>query len=225
MDRSASAPPSPPAPPLSDAATALPSVDALIAVERPEEPMHCLRPAAIAAAARRRSSQGFPGDVLYAVKCNPEPARAARGVGRRRARISTAPRPAEVALVRSMFPDAAIHFMHPVKAARRDPRGVGAARRARLRARQRGGAGEDPGRDRGDRRAPATSACSCASRCRRARRCYDLSGKFGADAGGGGRAAARRPAACRRGSACASMSARSASIRWPGATPWRWPAR
>ena len=31
--------------------TVLPSVDALIAVERPEEPMHCLRPAAIAAAA------------------------------------------------------------------------------------------------------------------------------------------------------------------------------
>ena len=43
-----------------DAATALPTVDALVAVARPEEPMHCLRPAAIAAAAarlRRRASR------------------------------------------------------------------------------------------------------------------------------------------------------------------------
>src|SRR3712207_8849807 len=51
----------------------LPAVDDLVAVERPEEPMHCLRPAAIAAAARAFLS-GFPGETLYAVKCNPEPA-------------------------------------------------------------------------------------------------------------------------------------------------------
>ena len=40
---------------------------------RPEEPMHCLRPAAIAAAAPA-SSRASPGETLYAVKCNPEPA-------------------------------------------------------------------------------------------------------------------------------------------------------
>ncbi|MBV1796347.1 type III PLP-dependent enzyme [Siccirubricoccus sp. G192] len=92
---------------------ALPVVDDLVAVERPEEPMHCLRPAAIAAAARDFVT-GFPGDVLYAVKCNPEPAvlRAVWAGGVRHFDCASA---AEVALVRSLFPEAAIHFMHPVK--------------------------------------------------------------------------------------------------------------
>ena len=56
-----------------DAPDLLPAVADLVAVERPEEPMHCLRPAAIAAAARAFVA-GFPGETLYAVKCNPEPA-------------------------------------------------------------------------------------------------------------------------------------------------------
>ena len=92
----------------------LPAVDDLVAVERPEVPMHCLRPAAIAAAARAFVS-GFPGETLYAVKCNPEPAvlRALWAGGVRRFDCASA---AEVSLVRSMFPEAGIHFMHPVKA-------------------------------------------------------------------------------------------------------------
>ncbi len=92
----------------------LPAVDDLVAVERPEEPMHCLRPAAIAAAARAFVS-GFPGQTLYAVKCNPEPAvlRALWAGGVRRFDCASA---AEVSLVRAMFPEAGIHFMHPVKA-------------------------------------------------------------------------------------------------------------
>ena len=92
----------------------LPAVDDLVAVERPEEPMHCLRPAAIFAAARAFVS-GFPGETLYAVKCNPEPAvlRALWAGGVRRFDCASA---AEVSLVRSMFPEAGIHFMHPVKA-------------------------------------------------------------------------------------------------------------
>jgi ornithine decarboxylase len=91
-----------------------PAVDDLVAVERPKEPMHCLRPEAIAAAARAFVS-GFPGETLYAVKCNPEPAvlRALWAGGVRRFDCASA---AEVALVRSMFPGAGIHFMHPVKA-------------------------------------------------------------------------------------------------------------
>ncbi|GAA0591225.1 type III PLP-dependent enzyme [Craurococcus roseus] len=99
---------------LGDAARVMPTVDALVAVERPEEPMHCLRPAAIAAAARFFVS-GFPGETLYAVKCNPEPAvlRALWEGGVRRFDCASA---AEVSLVRSMFPEAGIHFMHPVKA-------------------------------------------------------------------------------------------------------------
>jgi len=88
-------------------------VDAAIAALRPEEPLHCLRPQAVTAAARAFVT-AFPGDVLYAVKCNAEPtmlrAIAAGGVTH-----FDCASDAEVRLVRSLFPDAAIHFMHPVK--------------------------------------------------------------------------------------------------------------
>lgn len=97
-----------------EAAPVLPAIDDLIAVERPEEPMHCLRPAAIAEAARNFVA-GFPGEVLYAVKCNPEPA-VLRAVWEGGVRHFDCASPAEIALVRSLFPEAAIHFMHPVKA-------------------------------------------------------------------------------------------------------------
>lgn len=89
------------------------TVDAAVAALRPEEPLHCLRPQAVSAAARAFVA-AFPGDVLYAVKCNAEPAIlravAAGGV----AHFDCASE-AEVRLVRSLFPRAAIHFMHPVK--------------------------------------------------------------------------------------------------------------
>jgi ornithine decarboxylase len=97
-----------------DAATALPTVDALVAVARPEEPMHCLRPAAITAAAAG-FVQGFPGETLYAVKCNPDPA-VLRAVWEGGVRHFDCASAVEVALVRTMFPAAGIHFMHPVKA-------------------------------------------------------------------------------------------------------------
>src|SRR6202023_4014367 len=91
----------------------LPSVDAVVARERPTEPLLCLRPAAIATAARRFVG-AFPGDVLYAVKCNPEP-RVLRAVwtgGVRHFDCASLP---EIALVRQVLPEAALHFMHPVK--------------------------------------------------------------------------------------------------------------
>ncbi|NBP95201.1 MAG: hypothetical protein EBU28_07425 [Gammaproteobacteria bacterium] len=57
---------------------------------------------------------GFPGHVLYAVKCNPEPhmldALYAAGVRH----FDTASL-AEVALVSDRLPDARCYFMHPVK--------------------------------------------------------------------------------------------------------------
>jgi ornithine decarboxylase len=88
-------------------------VDALVARLRPEEPLHCLRPATIAATAQAFRA-AFPGTVLYAVKCNPEPAvlRALWAGGVRNFDCASI---GEVRLVRNMFPDAAIHFMHPVK--------------------------------------------------------------------------------------------------------------
>ena len=93
---------------------ALPTIDRLIAQERPEEPMHCLRPATVSATARG-FLDAFPGVVMYAVKCNAEPAvlRALHAGGVSHFDCASI---SEVALVRQMFPDAEIHFMHPVKA-------------------------------------------------------------------------------------------------------------
>jgi len=93
---------------------ALPTVDHLVAEQRPEEPMHCLRPVTVTATARG-FVDAFPGVVLYAVKCNPGPAmlRALHVGGIAHFDCASI---AEVALVRQMFADAAIHFMHPVKA-------------------------------------------------------------------------------------------------------------
>ena len=95
---------------------ALPTINDLVAADRPDVPMHCLRPAVLVATARRFVAE-FPGDVLYAVKCNPEPAvlRALWDGGVRHFDCASA---GEVALVRQMFPEAAIHFMHPVKSRR-----------------------------------------------------------------------------------------------------------
>ena len=92
----------------------LSSVDAVIADLRPEEPVHCIRPATLAATARDFIA-AFPGDTLYAVKCNPDPAvlRALWAGGVRHFDCASLN---EVALVRTMFADAEIHFMHPVKA-------------------------------------------------------------------------------------------------------------
>jgi ornithine decarboxylase len=90
------------------------SVDALVARLRPEEPVHCLRPAVVEQAARSFRA-AFPGTVLYAVKCNPEPA-VLRALWRGGVRHFDCASIAEVRLVRSMFAEAQIHFMHPVKA-------------------------------------------------------------------------------------------------------------
>lgn len=75
--------------------------------------MHCIRPRLLAQTARAFLA-AFPGDVLYAVKCNPDPAvlRALHEGGLRHYDCASIQ---EVRVVRSMFPDAAIHFMHPVK--------------------------------------------------------------------------------------------------------------
>jgi ornithine decarboxylase len=109
--------------PLSRAATRRPadrlprSVDALVARLRPEEPLHCLRPAVMEGAARAFLA-AFPGETLYAVKCNPEPA-VLRALWRGGVRRFDCASLGEVRLVRSMFDTASIHFMHPVK-----PRGA-----------------------------------------------------------------------------------------------------
>lgn len=109
--RAAAAPLSRPFP-IADAA--LPTVDQLIARERPDMPVECLRPAAVTAAAQDFVTS-FPGTTLYAVKCNPHPTllRALRAGGVRHFDCASI---AEVRRVSQMSCDAAIHFMHPVKA-------------------------------------------------------------------------------------------------------------
>jgi ornithine decarboxylase len=91
----------------------LPTVDEAVRAARPAEPMHCLRPAVITETAAR-FVQGFRGDVLYAVKCNPEPA-VLRAIWEGGVRHFDCASAGEVSLVRRMFPLAEIHFMHPVK--------------------------------------------------------------------------------------------------------------
>jgi len=94
--------------------SSLPIINAVVARERPAEPLVCLRPATVAAASRCFVA-AFPGDVLYAVKCNPEPRvlRAVWAGGVRHFDCASLP---EIAFVRKLLPQAEVHFMHPVKA-------------------------------------------------------------------------------------------------------------
>lgn len=89
------------------------SVIQAVLEHRPEEPMTCIRPATLSETARVFVA-AFPGDVLYAVKCNPEPAvlRALWKGGVRHFDVASA---GEVRLVRNLFPEAVLHFMHPIK--------------------------------------------------------------------------------------------------------------
>ncbi len=93
---------------------ALPRIDDLVAALRPEAPLTCLRPAEIGRSASDFVA-GFPGDVMYAVKCNPEPTvlQALWAGGVRHFDCASLP---EIALVSGLLPGAHIHFMHPVKA-------------------------------------------------------------------------------------------------------------
>lgn len=92
---------------------ALPSVAEMVKTLRPSEPLHCIRPAVISAAAQAFAA-AFNGDVLYAVKCNPEPA-VLRALWEGGVRHFDCASISEVTLVRRLFPGAHVHFMHPVK--------------------------------------------------------------------------------------------------------------
>jgi ornithine decarboxylase len=94
-------------------APALPCVDDLVASFRPAEPLICLRPDTITAAAETFIA-AFPGDTLYAVKCNPDPA-VLRALWEGGVRHFDCASLAEVELIRGMFPAAGIYFMHPIK--------------------------------------------------------------------------------------------------------------
>ena len=91
----------------------LSSVDALVEELRPAEPMIAIRPRTLRRTAER-FVQSFPGDVLYAVKCNPEPT-VLRALWRGGVRHFDCASLQEIRTVRSLFADAQIHYMHPIK--------------------------------------------------------------------------------------------------------------
>jgi ornithine decarboxylase len=89
------------------------SVDDAVHDMRPEMPVYCLRPSIITQTAKRFLKQ-FPGDVMYAVKCNPD----MRVLGYLSAAGITnfdVASLAEVKLVAELLPNARLYFMHPVK--------------------------------------------------------------------------------------------------------------
>ena len=119
------------------------SAAALLALIIPSIRSSCLRPHLIRARARRMLA-AFPGDVLYAVKCNdaPEVLRALWAGGVREFDTASI---GEVRAVTALLPAARCHFMHPVKSAGGDRRGLPRAWRAPLRVRPSGRAGQDRG--------------------------------------------------------------------------------
>ena len=89
---------------------------AMVAADRPEDPVYCLRPHVLHESARRFTTL-FPGTVLYAVKCNDDPRvlRALHDGGVRHFDVASVP---EIALVRALLPEAQCAYMHPVKSRR-----------------------------------------------------------------------------------------------------------
>ena len=89
------------------------SVEQMVADLQPREPVHCLYPRVLEGLAAT-FLKGFPGRVLYAVKANPDPRVLSRLMHAGIRDFDTASL-AEVALVKSIDPDARCHFMAPVR--------------------------------------------------------------------------------------------------------------
>src|SRR5438874_1473488 len=89
------------------------SVDEVARRLKPEAPVECIFPEAIRTQARKFLDL-FPGRVLYAVKCNPNPEmlRHMYDAGIRNFDVASLE---EARTVAGLFPDAIMHFMHPVK--------------------------------------------------------------------------------------------------------------
>jgi ornithine decarboxylase len=84
-----------------------------VAARAPDEPVYCVRPHRLRAAAAAFTA-AFPGDVLYAVKCNDDPAvlRALWDGGVRWFDAASVP---EIAAAQDAFGTGRARFMHPVK--------------------------------------------------------------------------------------------------------------
>lgn len=89
------------------------SVAQFVTREAPEIPVHLLRPHRLAAAAREFVA-GFPGEVLFAVKCNAHPLvlQTLRAEGIRHFDVAS---PMEIRRVRETVPDGVMYYHHPAK--------------------------------------------------------------------------------------------------------------
>lgn len=89
------------------------SVDAVVEALNPSYPILCVHPDRLARSAQA-FLKGFPGRVLYAVKCNPHPIvlQALWTAGIRHFDTASLN---EIALVKELLPDAECYFNHPVK--------------------------------------------------------------------------------------------------------------
>ncbi len=85
----------------------------MIAELQPDEPVYCLRTQVLREQAAR-FVEAFPGDVLYAVKCNDDP-RVLQALFDGGIRHFDVASPAETARIRRYFGDVGCHYMHPVK--------------------------------------------------------------------------------------------------------------
>src|ERR1700733_5649992 len=102
-----------PLPPKAPALPKFSSTQDLVERLKPSEPVHCLRLHALRIAARWFVS-AFPGQVMYAVKTNPEPVviKTLYKSGIRQFDVASL---AEIELVARECPKAVMHYMHPVK--------------------------------------------------------------------------------------------------------------
>jgi ornithine decarboxylase len=82
---------------------------------KPSEPLYLVHPEKFAAAAKT-FLDGFPGDVLYAVKSNPHPI-ALQNLWNAGIRHFDTASLGEIEAVKSLLPDAICHFMAPVRLA------------------------------------------------------------------------------------------------------------
>src|SRR5471032_3558270 len=88
---------------------------ALKAIEnlKPIEPLYLVHPDKFAVGAKQ-FLDGFPGDVLYAVKANPHPI-AITNLWNAGIRLFDTASLGEIEAVKSLLPDAVCHFMAPVR--------------------------------------------------------------------------------------------------------------
>jgi len=89
------------------------SVENMVHDMRPVMPVHCLRPATIISTTKW-FLKSFPGDVMYAVKTNPDK-RVLSYVAKAGVKHFDVASLVEIKLVADAVPDAQMYFMHPVK--------------------------------------------------------------------------------------------------------------